>query len=717
MDKLNEKYTKQCKICTEVKMSNRLKNEKSPYLRQHAENPVDWYPWENEAFERAKSEDKPIFLSIGYSTCHWCHVMAHESFEDNEVADILNRSFISIKVDREERPDIDAVYMTVCQAMTGSGGWPLTVIMTPEQKPFFAATYLPKKGRFGQVGLTELLNYVSDLWENEKTKLLESAEKITETVTGIDEAQRRRTPTRSVNGYGDLKKSKGFVASGGADADSDSGDFGKELLKKAYMSFTERFDKKYGGFGAAPKFPSPHNLVFLMNYAQREKVPDALRIALATLDSMAAGGIFDHIGGGFSRYSTDEKWLAPHFEKMLYDNALLLSAYVKAYQLTQDEHYADIARRTADYMIRELRNPSGGFYCAQDADSEGVEGRYYVFDLDEILAVLGGKDGREFCEIYDITEKGNFEGKNIPNLISNPRDGLRMGDPALKKLCDYRKKRAPLHTDDKVLTSWTALAASAFAQAGIVLADESYLQAAIYAVRFIEENMTDARGRLLLRWHSSEAAHDGQLSDYAAYALALINLYRATLKPEYLRQAIGRAEQITELFADESGGGFFQSAFDSEQLISRPKDTYDGAIPSGNSMTAMVFEELAELTGEIYWRNQADKQHEFTASYAEISPADFSFAMTAFMKRLYPQQELICAANAIPEELESFMRSAGSDNTSILFKSSQNAELLAMCAPLTESYPVPEKDTDAIWYLCKNGACNAPSENFYELEL
>lgn len=689
-------------------MSNRLKNEKSPYLRQHAENPVDWYPWGNEAFEKAKSEDKPIFLSIGYSTCHWCHVMAHESFEDGEVADILNRSFISIKVDREERPDIDAVYMTVCQAITGSGGWPLTVIMTPEQKPFFAATYLPKKGRFGQAGLTELLNYVSDLWKKEKAKLLESAEKITEAVTGIDEAQGRKSPKQSAQDLG------GF---GGTDTVSYSGAFGKALLKKAYMSFTERFDKKYGGFGVAPKFPSPHNLVFLMNYAQREKVPDALRMALATLDSMAAGGIFDHIGGGFSRYSTDEKWLAPHFEKMLYDNALLLSSYVKAYQFTQDEHYADIARRTADYILRELRDPSGGFYCAQDADSEGVEGRYYVFNLDEIIAVLGEKDGREFCKTYDITEKGNFEGKNIPNLISNPRDGLRMGDPTLKKLRDYRKNRAPLHTDDKVLTSWTALAASAFAQAGIVLADESYLQAAIDVVRFIEENMTDARGRLLLRWHSGEAAHDGQLSDYAAYALALINLYRATLKPEYLQQAIGRATQISELFADESGGGFFQNAFDSEQLISRPKDTYDGAIPSGNSMTARVFEELAELTGEIYWRNQADKQHEFTASYAEMSPADFSFAMTAFMKSLYPQQELICAANAIPSELETFMRSAESANTSILFKSGQNTELLAMCAPFTENYPVPEKDTDAIWYLCKNGACNAPSSDFGSLDL
>lgn len=736
-------------------MSNRLKNEKSPYLRQHAENPVEWYPWGSEAFKKAKAENKPVFLSIGYSTCHWCHVMAHESFEDSEIADILNRFFVSVKVDREERPDIDSVYMSVCQAVTGSGGWPLTIIMTPEQKPFFAATYLPKKGRFGQAGLAELLMYISALWNNdeEKIKLLENAEKITSVVSEIESS--------ALNLRFEKKQ------------------YDKELLKKAYTSFAGRFDKLYGGFGAAPKFPSPHNLIFLMDYAKRENAPEAMKMALTTLDAMAAGGIFDQIGGGFSRYSTDEKWLAPHFEKMLYDNALLLSAYVKSYRITQNERYADIARRTADYMLRELRHPAGGFYCAQDADSEGIEGLYYLFTEDEVLSVLGEKDGKEFCTVYNITKEGNFEGKSIPNLIANPQDAWRAGDPRLEKLYAYRKHRAPLHTDDKVLTLWTSLSISALAQAGLVLEEPRYLDAAKEAAHFISENMTDTHGGLFISWHGNEknnceshskydsiqfsnnnafdskcntsgrlinAEADGQLSDYAAYALALLSLYNATLDAGYLSQAIFYARRIPELFTDEKSGGFFQSAFNAEQLILRPKEMYDGAVPSGNSLAAMLFEELAKLTGEIYWREAADKQHQFTASCAEISPADFSFAMTAFMKALYPQQELICAAaeSRIPSELSSYIRSADSENTSILFKSPINSKLLAECAPFTADYPVPGADTaadptaistnnannenscsgcnrsadvSAVWYLCKNGACTAPTSDFYSLNL
>ena len=366
-------------------MSNRLQNEKSPYLQQHKDNPVDWYPWCEEAFQKAAKEEKPIFLSIGYSTCHWCHVMAHESFEDREIAAFLNENFICIKVDREERPDIDAVYMSVCQAVTGSGGWPLTIMMTPEQKPFFAGTYFPKKSRYGQPGLTDILKAVTDLWKYNREKLWNTGEEL-------------------------VKVLHQTTSSDGHTPD-------KSILQRACSLFQNQFDPVWGGFGSAPKFPTPHNLIFLMHYSYLEHKPETLKMAEATLDAMAKGGIQDHIGGGFSRYSTDEKWLIPHFEKMLYDNALLILAYLTAYQLTKKEVYARIARRTADYILRELTDEEGGFYCGQDADSDGVEGKYYSFTPEEVKEVLGEKSGDEFCSRYHITEAGNFEGKSIPNQI------------------------------------------------------------------------------------------------------------------------------------------------------------------------------------------------------------------------------------------------------------------------------------------------------------
>ena len=367
-------------------MSNRLKNEKSPYLLQHGENPVDWYPWCDEAFKKAADENKPVFLSIGYSTCHWCHVMAHESFEDEKVAELLNKNFVSIKVDREERPDIDSVYMSVCQAVTGAGGWPLTVIMTPEQKPFFVGTYFPKGSRYGQPGLMDILREVNSLWKSRRNELENNGEMITNAICQATQSQ----------GTMSLKPDK-------------------TILKRAYKMFQEQFDWEWGGFGVAPKFPTPHNLLFLMRYAEAENVPEAMKMAEVTLEAMAKGGIHDHIGGGFSRYSTDKRWLVPHFEKMLYDNALLLWTYAEAYRITRKEMYAVVARHTADYMLRELQGE--GFYCGQDADSEGVEGKYYVFTPEEVKSVLGDADGEEYCRFYNITATGNFEGKSIPNRI------------------------------------------------------------------------------------------------------------------------------------------------------------------------------------------------------------------------------------------------------------------------------------------------------------
>lgn len=408
-------------------MQNHLKNQTSPYLLQHADNPVEWYPWGEEAFARAGREDKPVFLSIGYSTCHWCHVMAHESFEDQEIAELLNRWFIAIKVDKEERPDIDSIYMSVCQAFTGSGGWPTTVFLTPEQKPFFAGTYFPKTARYGQIGLKELLMAIHEKWEKQREELLKSAEEIV------------------------LLLEQRADISGGK-ADDKSGDINAQLIEKAVLSYERSFDERWGGFGDAPKFPTPHNLLFLMKYYEKNNAKEAMNMAEKTLRQMYLGGMFDHIGGGFCRYSTDRFFLVPHFEKMLYDNALLILAYCKAYELTNNVFYCTVAEKTAAYILREMTSEDGGFYSAQDADSEGVEGKYYLFEPSEIISVLGEKQGRAFNRYFDITQEGNFEGKSIPNLLKN-KDIDESMDACLRQIYIYRKKRYQLHLDDKILTS------------------------------------------------------------------------------------------------------------------------------------------------------------------------------------------------------------------------------------------------------------------------
>ena len=664
-------------------MANRLSKEKSPYLLQHKENPVDWYPWGKEAFQKAREEDKPVFLSIGYSTCHWCHVMAHESFEDEKVAEILNRDYICVKVDREERPDIDAVYMSVCQAVTGSGGWPLTVFLTPEQKPFFAGTYFPKQGRYGQFGLVELLERVGYLWKNERQELMLAGNEITRAISQ-DHPHGGQEPKRAI-------------------------------VETAYNQLLRRFDHKWGGFGAAPKFPTPHNLLFLLRYADAMQESHALKMVTVTLEDMARGGIHDHIGGGFSRYSTDEKWLVPHFEKMLYDNALLLMAYVTAYQYTKKDYFADVAHRTANYILRELTDEQGGFYCGQDADSEGVEGKYYVFTPEEVKKTLGETDGAEFCRLYDITAPGNFEGKNIPNRIHGMQDGWDRKDPRLQKLYDYRLQRTQLHKDDKVLLSWNGWTILALARAGQVLGEEQYLKAAMKAHQFVTKEMTDENDRLYLRWRDGEAANAGQLDDYAVYALALLELYRVTFDEAYLQQAIHRAEQMAAFFED-SQGGHFMTAADSEQLIARPKETYDGAIPSGNSVAAMVLQRLAALTGETKWQEAADRQMAFLAAAIGEYPASSCFGVLAMMDALYPHRELVCAGkDGLPDELLRYLKENPAEDIQVLLKTEANAEMLAQCAPFTQDYPVPQNG--AMYYLCESGACKAPVKSFSELGL
>lgn len=664
-------------------MANRLTKEKSPYLLQHKENPVDWYPWGEEAFQKARQEDKPIFLSIGYSTCHWCHVMAHESFEDEEVAKVLNRDYICVKVDREERPDIDTVYMSVCQAVTGSGGWPLTIFLTPEQKPFFTGTYFPKQGRYGQFGLVELLDRVAYLWKNERQELLRAGYEITQAINQ-SQSGGRQEPDRAI-------------------------------VETAYNQLKRRFDHKWSGFGSAPKFPTPHNLLFLMRYAHAMQEPDALKMATVTLENMARGGIHDHIGGGFSRYSTDEKWLVPHFEKMLYDNALLLIAYVTAYQYTKEESFADVAHRTADYILRELTDEQGGFYCGQDADSEGVEGKYYVFTPEEVKTVLGETDGAEFCRLYDIIDSGNFEGKSIPNRINATKDGLDREDPRLRKLYNYRLQRTQLHKDDKILLSWNGWTILALARAGQALGEKRYLDGAIKAHQFIRKEMTDENDRLYLRWRDGEAANVGQLEDYAVYTLALLELYRVTFDAAYLQETIHRAGQMVALFED-SQGGYFMTAADSEQLIARPKETYDGAIPSGNSVAAMVLQKLAALTGETKWQDAAERQMAFLAAAIGEYPASSCFGVLAMMDALYSHRELVCAVrDGLPDELLQYLKENPADDIQVLLKTESNAEALAQCTPFTQDYPIPE--TGAMYYLCENGVCKAPVKSFSELDL
>lgn len=666
---------------------NHLKFEKSPYLLQHVNNPVDWYPWGQTAFDKAKAEDKPVFLSIGYSTCHWCHVMAHESFEDAEVAEVLNRDFICVKVDREERPDVDTVYMSVCQALTGSGGWPMTLILTPEQKPFWAGTYLPKNSRYGMAGLMDLLAAVTRQWHTGREALLNSSEQI----VSLLHAQ---------------------------DRDAQSGDPDKALLLRAFDQFKRGYDSRWGGFGSAPKFPTAHNLLFLLRYSGLSEDADASKMALHTLNQMYRGGIFDHIGGGFSRYSTDQKWLVPHFEKMLYDNALLACAYLEAYQITGKELYKTVITKTLDYVLRELTDGQGGFYCGQDADSDGVEGKYYVFSPEEVIEVLGEADGKRVCDWFGITKQGNFEGKNILNLIENRH--FEESDGQIEFLCqklyDYRLTRVNLHKDDKVLTSWNGLMIVALAQTGWLLNDPKYLNAAKKAQTFISKHLTDTNNRLRLRWRDGESAHDGQLDDYAFYALALLALYRVTLDTSYLLSAIKVAEQILSLFSDDSNGGFYRNASDGEQLITRPKEVYDGAIPSGNSVTALVLCLLAALTGETKWQQAADRQLRFVCGAISDYPAGYCVSLLAMMTVLYPGQELICAAadESSAEKLLSFLRETPVWNLTVLVKTSSNQQALAQAAPFTADYPLPEQG--CAYYLCHNKACAAPVFSLPELK-
>lgn len=646
-------------------MSNQLKNETSPYLLQHANNPVDWYPWGKEAFEKAREEDKPVFLSIGYSTCHWCHVMAHESFENDRTAEILNKYFVSIKVDREERPDIDSVYMSVCQAFTGGGGWPMSIFMTWDKKPFFAGTYFPVRSRYRMPGFSDLLSALSKRWRNNRKELLQSAEHVIDHLTQEDMH------------FDELISG---IEEG----------CGEELFKTALQMFAASFDRKYGGFSGAPKFPSPHNLWFLMLYAKQQDHPDVLEMVEKTLTQMHKGGIFDHIGGGFSRYSTDVYFLAPHFEKMLYDNGLLIIAYGMAYGMTKKQAYLDAAERTAQYVLREMTSCGGGFYSAQDADSEGVEGKYYTFTFAEIIEVLGKEKGERFARAFDITKEGNFEGVNIPNLLKRDVSEAEFY-VELQKLYDYRKNRFKLHLDDKILISWNAIMIAALSILYRVSGDEEYLQAAIDAQAFIERNLSRDL-KLYTSWRDGKVSGNSFLDDYAFYAAALMELYHSTLNKEYLKRGEQFCREAVRRFADEKNGGFYLSDLENKELFMKPKESYDGAIPSGNSVMAYNFVRLYQLTEKAEYRELADKQIRYMSAQAQKYPAGHS--MFLFARLLYENP---------PEHVVIVLK-----RKSDFEKIKRRLLPLANVVVVSESKEYPLLNDASTIYVCKNHTCFPP---------
>ncbi|HEV3137117.1 MAG TPA: thioredoxin domain-containing protein, partial [Pirellulales bacterium] len=600
-----------------------LAAQSSPYLLQHAHNPVDWYPWGPEALERSKRENKPIFLSIGYSACHWCHVMEHESFEDAQIARFLNDHFVPIKVDREERPDLDQIYMNAVQLMTGRGGWPMSVFLTPDLKPFYGGTYWPPAARTGMPGFNQVLSAVAEAWEHRRDMAIEQADSLTEHLQALAAPQLA------------------------------SSELSPALLETAAASLQRAFDPTYGGFGGAPKFPHPMDLRLLLRWWHRHRGEAHLSMVTATLDKMAAGGIYDQLGGGFHRYSVDERWLVPHFEKMLYDNALLVPCYVEAFLVTGNEDYARVARETCEYVLREMTDPDGGFYSTQDADSEGEEGKFFVWTPEMAAAVIGAEAAKAFDYVYDVTPEGNFEhGRSILNrpktldqcariLGRDARELERELQVSRAQLLAAREKRVHPGLDDKVLVSWNGMMIEALAVAAGALDEPRYLAAAERAADFILRSMRRPDGRLLHSWRRGEAKLDAYLDDYSCLAGALVSLYEADFDERWIDEALGLSEALINQFADRQHGGFFFTAADHEALIARQKDLYDAAVPSGNSMAACALLRLAKLTGRGELLSAAEDTLRFAAGLMHQSPGATGQMLLALDLYLGPTPEIV----------------------------------------------------------------------------
>ena len=678
--------------------TNRLADETSPYLLQHAHNPVDWYPWGEEAFERARKEDKPIFLSIGYSTCHWCHVMEHESFENEDVAKIMNEHFVSIKVDREQRPDIDQIYMNAVVMMAGSGGWPLSIFLTPEGEPFFGGTYFPPKDLYGRPGFGRILLSVAEAWKTKRQDLVNSAGKLTGYLEGPEPA-------------------------------TAAAKLSPETLTKAFHTFRSTFDAVNGGFGGAPKFPQPTNLSMLLSYRHRTGDAFALQMVEQTLDAMAGGGIYDHLGGGFHRYATDDRWLVPHFEKMLYDQALLSKVYLQAYQITAKERYARTAKEVLDYVLRDMTDPAGGFYSAEDADSEGEEGTFYLWEPEQIAKVLDEDQAKLFSARYGVTKSGNFEKrKTVLNVTASieqlekefQKDRAAIMDSlsaARKKLFEHREKRIRPHRDDKVITAWNGLMISSLAYGGAVLDEEKYVRAAERSAEFTL-NTLHKNGRLMRYYREGRAIEKAFLDDYAFLTMGLLDLYEATFDARWLIEAKKLCEQMVELFADGEAGGFFLAGTDSEKLIARTKPSSDGAIPSGNSIAALALLKLGRLTMNRHFEKQGGKVLAAFSAQLEQSGVHSSAMLEALSFSLGPGLEIIIAGSAEAVDTRKMLkliRSKFLPNAVVLMHDQDKAD-----SSLYEAVPFIKNQTvvqgKATAYVCRNYACNKPTNSVDELE-
>jgi uncharacterized protein YyaL (SSP411 family) len=677
-------------MAVEPKKSNRLIHESSPYLLQHAHNPVDWFPWGDEAFEKAKRENKPIFLSIGYSTCHWCHVMAHESFENERIAAILNEHFISIKVDREELPGVDAVYMDFVQKTTGSGGWPMSVFLTPDAKPFYGGTYFPPVDSYGRPGFETLLTSIQDSWQNRREEILKSSEQL---VLALQE---------KVQTHSELALTE-------------------DALKNTFGTLGQIYDSQYGGFGNAPKFPQPSMLSFLLIYSHRMKNETALSMVENTLEKMASGGIYDHLGGGFHRYSVDQKWLVPHFEKMLYDQALISRAYIQAFQITKKPAYKKIAEEVFEYVLRDMTSPQGGFYSAEDADSEGHEGVFYVWTPKQVDKLLSRKEQKLFKAYYGITDAGNFErGTSILNVTStleevakeidiDPQDAKTILESAEQKLFRVREKRIRPHRDEKIIAGWNGLMISSLAYGGAVFDELRYVQAAQRSADFVMGELYES-GRLR-RYYADEKAHQfAVLDDYAYLIRGLIDLYQADFDPKWLGHAVKLADQMIALFEDEKTGGFYLTGTDTQNLIIRTRPDYDGATPSGNSVAAPELIRLSELTGNRDYFAHAQKTLRLFQEDLKNRGTSLTELLAAVDLWLGARSEIVIAGKTRADSTQKILKSIRGHflpRTVLLVRDPEtNAHELDQIAAIVKAHdPIEGKVTV---YLCEDFVCKQP---------